>query len=464
MKQSRNKEIFLDEVCELIKAKNLHKQIKSELNDHIEDQMEAYIANGVDEEQALLKSIKDMGDPVLVGEQLNEAHKPLVEWSVLITTALFLLISGVMQYIFSIAQPISNNGHAIFFGRFLLYAPIGIVIFTSAYFFDYTILKKSPWLLYISYFLFMRIIFIISPLVNGAVYYGDFASLIFIPIFSGLVYRLSNMRYLGILLSGVVCMPPIIITLLIPSISNSLIIIISCLVILTSAIRRGLFRCSTKVGLGLVYIPTMLSAVFGFFLLLAQSPYRLQSLLSLFTLHPEPYGEGYRIAIAREIIRNARPFGSILVRKKPLEAILPSWNGEFSFAFLIGKLGYIPAALVIALVLFLLYRLFKISLGQTNILGRLVSLGCVSILLLQFVCSIFFNLGFYSLIIQTPPFLAYGFFSLAFTMWVLGLILSVYRSSNIVDNTLPSPMMKNNLIYIDGGKLIIDFSSIAFKR
>lgn len=464
MKQSKYKERFLDQVCQLIKIKNLHKQIKRELNDHIEDQREAYIAKGIDEEQALIKSIEDMGDPVLVGQQLNEAHKPLVEWSVLITTALFLLISGVMQYIFSTAQPISGNGQTIFFSRFLLYAPIGIAIFTIAYFFDYTLIKKYSWILFISYILFMIVIFITSPILNGAVFYADFPSLLFIPIFSGLVYRLSNMKYLGILLSGVVCLPAFIITLLIPAISNTLIIIISCLVILTSAIKGGLFRCNTKVGLGLVYIPTILSSVLGFFVLIAQNPYRLKRFMAFFTQNPDPEGASYQIAIAREIIFNAKPFGSILVKNKPLEALLPGWNSDFSFTFLIGKLGYIPAIMVIVLIFFLLYRLYKISLGQNNILGRLVSLGCLSILLLQFVCSILFNLGFYSIIIQAPPFLASGLINLAFTMGVLGLILSVYRRSNIVDTILPRPLLENDIIYIDDGKLIINFSSKGFKR
>jgi len=469
LNQFKDKERFLDLVCQSIKAKNLHKKIRKELDDHIEDQVEVYIAkNGMDENQALIKAIEDMGDPLLVGKELNDAHKPLVEWSVLITTALFLLISAGMQYLFSTIEPLWSNNQTILFNNFLLYAPIGIAIFGAAYFFNYTLISKYPWLFYIFYILLMIVIFFSSPVLNGTVSYAYFPSLLFVPIFSGLVHRLSSKGYLGILLSGVVCLPAFFMTLLIPSISNTLIIIISCLIVLTSAIRNGLFRCNTKAGLGLVYIPTIFSFIIGFFILIAQYPYRLKRFMAFITQHPDPEGLGYQTVIAREIISNAKPFGSILVRNQPLEALLPEWHSGFSFTFLIGKLGYVPAIIVGILILFLLYRLHRISTIQNNIFGRLVSLGCLSILALQFVCSILYNLGLYSLITQAPPFLSYGSISFAFTMGLLGLMLSVYRRSNIVDTSVPSPGLENNskddIVYFEDGKLVINLGRIWFKR
>lgn len=469
MNQFKDKESFLNLVCQSVRAKNLHKKIRKELSDHIEDQTEAYITKeGMDENQALIRAIEDMGDPLLVGKELNEAHKPLVEWSVLITTVLFLLISAGMQYLFSITESPWGNAQTILFSHFLLYAPIGIAIFGIAYFFNYTLLSKYSWLFYILYILLMIIAFISSPVVNGAIYYAyfSFPSLLFIPIFSGLVHRLSSKGYLGILLSGVVCLPAIFMTLLVPSISKTLIIIISCLIVLTTAIRNGLFSCNIKAGLGLVYIPTIFSFIIGFFILIAQVPYRLERFMYFINQHPDPKGLGYQTAIAREIISNAKPIGSILIKKQPIEALLPAWNSDFSFTFLIGKLGYVPAIVVVVLILFLLYRLHRISTNQNNILGKLVSLGCLSVLALQFICSILYNLGFYSIITQTPPFLSYGSISFAFTMGLLGLMLSVYRRSNIVDTSLQKPGLGNNfksdIVYFEDGKLIINFNNIRF--
>lgn len=463
MKQSKAKEMFLSLVCESIKAKNLHKKIRKELNDHIEDQKEAYIKKGMDEDEALIKSIKDMGDPTLVGKELNDAHKPLIEWSVLITTAIFLLISGGMQYIFSTVEPFTNSVQVEYFSGFLIYAPIGIVVFTIAYFIDYTLLKKYSKIFYIFYILLMIAVFNFSPILNGAIYYGPFASLLFVPIFSGLVYNFGKMNYLGILLSGALCMPPIMIALSIPSISTGLVIVISCLVVLTSAIRNGLFRCNTKIGLSLVYIPTIFSSILGFLLIIVRYPHRLARFLAIFNLNPDHPGL-YQVKIVRQIINNAKPFGSILIHKEPLEKYLPAWNSDYSFAFIIGKLGYVPAIMIGILIFFLLYRLYKISISQNNILGRLVSLGCLSILLLQFVCSILTNIGFYSMIYQVPPFLSYGAMSFTFTMLLLGLILSVHRRSNIVETPLPKPSFQNNIIHYEDGKLIIDFNRSIFKR
>ncbi|SKC81403.1 FtsW/RodA/SpoVE family cell cycle protein [Maledivibacter halophilus] len=469
MREFKDKENFLNLVCKRVKAKNLHKKIRKELNDHIEDQKEAYIVEGMDEKEALLKSIEDMGDPILIGKELNKTHKPLVEWSVLITTAIFLLISGGMQYLYSTVEPFSNSVQGEYFSGFLVYAPIGIVIFTIAYFFDYTLLKKYSWILYIAYILFMIAVFIFSPVINGAIYYGPFASLLFIPIFSGLVYNLGNMKYLGIILSGLLCIPPIIITLFIPSMSTGLVIVISCLVILTSVIKSGLFNCNTKLSLGLVYIPTILSSILVFFILIVQAPYRIKRLIPLFTQNADPKGLGYQVNIIRHIISNAKPIGTISIHKEPLEKYLPGWSSDFSFAFIIGKLGYIPAIVVGLLILFLLYRLYKISTRQNNILGKSVSLGCLSILLLQFIGSIVNNLGFYSIFTQAPPLLSYGAISFTFTMFLLGLILSVHRRSNIVNIPSPKPMFEktlfqNDIIHFEDGKLTIDFNKGLFKK
>ena len=52
---------FLDEVCSYIKCKEVHRDIREELGEHINDLKEENIQNGYDEEKALERAISVMG-------------------------------------------------------------------------------------------------------------------------------------------------------------------------------------------------------------------------------------------------------------------------------------------------------------------------------------------------------------------------------------------------------------------
>ncbi len=126
---------FLDLVCREIRFKSIHQSITKELTGHIEDQKEAYIQQGLDEKSALIKAVEQMGDPVKVGKQLNQAHRPKTEWSIVATMAALVMLGGSIQYFLSRANigPIRyilsetsiNQVGIDVFPSFILYAPVG---------------------------------------------------------------------------------------------------------------------------------------------------------------------------------------------------------------------------------------------------------------------------------------------------------------------------------------------------
>ncbi len=60
---------------------------------------EEYMAEGCGEEEAVGKAIARMGDPVLVGKQLHQVHKPRIEWGILGIVAVFSII-GLVTLVF----------------------------------------------------------------------------------------------------------------------------------------------------------------------------------------------------------------------------------------------------------------------------------------------------------------------------------------------------------------------------
>ena len=80
MMQSAQINKFIGTICGQVKFKRTHGLLSSELIAHIEDQKSAYIKAGFDEITAEEKAVEQMGDPVTVGEQLNQLHRKKYDW------------------------------------------------------------------------------------------------------------------------------------------------------------------------------------------------------------------------------------------------------------------------------------------------------------------------------------------------------------------------------------------------
>ena len=94
MAQSKIVRDFIEEVCCQVKAKKAHGLIGGELIAHIEDQTLAYIKEGMNETAAEIKAVEQMGNPVTVGENLNQIHRKKFEWVRLAVSIIVWVIAG----------------------------------------------------------------------------------------------------------------------------------------------------------------------------------------------------------------------------------------------------------------------------------------------------------------------------------------------------------------------------------
>ena len=67
---------YLEAVRQQIRWKKVQSLVLEEIKSHIIDQKDAFISDGLNEEEATDKAIAEMGDPNVVGEQLDRAHRP----------------------------------------------------------------------------------------------------------------------------------------------------------------------------------------------------------------------------------------------------------------------------------------------------------------------------------------------------------------------------------------------------
>ena len=71
-----NKDEYLKSVTEQISTPCVRDVIRRELAAHVQDQIDAFIEDGMEADEAEAAAVQDMGDPVEVGVALDELHKP----------------------------------------------------------------------------------------------------------------------------------------------------------------------------------------------------------------------------------------------------------------------------------------------------------------------------------------------------------------------------------------------------
>lgn len=95
MRQGKTIDGYLEAVAEQIKWKRARPVVTQELRQHLEDQRDAFAAEGQEDPEQL--AVEEMGDPVAIGAQLDGLHRPRPQWGLLMGTILLALLGTVLQ-------------------------------------------------------------------------------------------------------------------------------------------------------------------------------------------------------------------------------------------------------------------------------------------------------------------------------------------------------------------------------
>lgn len=124
-------------VCEQIRWKKAHSIISDEIENHIVDQRNEFISQGLDEELATDKAILEMGDPIIVGSELDSTYRPKIEWSVIAITGIMLLLGIGIRYF---VTPDYQMQYKLIDS--IVSTIIGMIFMAFAYFLDFSIIGK----------------------------------------------------------------------------------------------------------------------------------------------------------------------------------------------------------------------------------------------------------------------------------------------------------------------------------
>lgn len=420
-------EEYVDQACAQVRWKRAKEGLSMELRTHLLDQRDDLLADGMSEEEAQAESVRQMGDPVEVGTQLDRIHRPKPQWDLMVLVfglvVAGLVIQGTIMMEVEMPVDVVFASPWFFMERSVLWAVLGGILMLAVYWLDYTLLGRWATALCALWAGITAVSLPISRVMGGRAIDTYYLCLLTPVCMALLVYGMRGKGWKGLLVCwagmGVFAAE----AAMVPAVSLFMLMMTAGIVLILAAVWRGWLAVSKKSATAL----TLALGIGPAGCILIHSGYVRKRLVMMF--HPEldPMGKGYMAMVVRQMLQRARWLGKGALYEGPMYDI----HSDHFLTWVIYRLGWaVGLALVAALVLLLavaLRRCFR----QKGMLGFLLSLSAVLILGAETVVYVFHNLGFGLLASVALPFLSYGGRYMVINLFLAGLLMSVFREERL---------------------------------
>lgn len=422
---------YIENVCTHIKQREVHADIKLEILGHIEDLTSEYMEEGLSESDAIDRAIRDMGDSQIIGEQLNRIHRQSPDWGLVISVILFSGFGLGIIYSMHISGVFVGRGD--YFLKSLIFNIIGIGAAIVLYCFDYRRMKHYSKYLYGGTIFILILTIFIGKNIAGRPALEVFGRYIDISTISpyllaislcGIVDNYNFSEFKFTIKSILLYAGPLLILIFYPSYTSALIYTIVFAAIMVSA------------GMRIRYILTPLFAFMLFIVYSAfQSPYGKMRLLVFLMPSMDPNGAGYLPTRLKEIVFTSGLLGNGFDFNRRL---LPEMYTNTMAASVFYALGWLGGGILAALIIYFIFRLFKVFKGVKNSYGKLLIISSGTILSVQFVWSMLMLFGIVPVMDMSLPFMSYGGMQLILNMSLIGVVSSVHKRKSLDKSVLPS--------------------------
>ena len=448
---------YSNDVCEQIRWKKAKPSIALEIENHIYDQRDAYMADGENEENATKKAVAQMGDPVSVGREFDNVLKPKPQWTILIITGILMTIGMFISYYVNTSLDFAEGFKIV---PYIM--AFGILI--GCYFIDFTFLGRSPIQIYIITVVLSFIGLLLGIEVNGRAYLSfgysfplSYLALIFPFVFSLFVYAMRNKGLKGIILSGFSCIPMIIILMMVPSVIGIVLFMAVALIILYFFTAKGWFGVDKKQG----FIVITVSVFAVITLILFKMPeYVLDRLIYAFIPSDDIHGRGYIYHVISEYLSESSFFGkgNIPQGMGEISRYLPCINSDYSLIYIIHEFGFIVLVIAVVMLSLFLFTVFYKTYRQKNVLGSLIAVSVTGTFLFQILFSFLGTFGHAVGSSIGLPFISCGNTLIVINAALTGFLLSVFRTGYIYKESVSNDTVKrkNPIFSYSNGKFTIN--------
>ncbi len=445
-------EEYIGTLKEQIRNPKARQMVAKEMRNHIADQAREYELQGMEREKAVSEAVRQMGDPVAAGVDMDRIHRPRMNWMLFGIIVAFSILGLILQYtcFYGLGEELGeysltgmSKGN---FYRQCIYTLIGLGAMTGVCFLDYSRIGRYSKVLGF-FFLFGILIlcqngglsfvngsrswFVLIPVINGGYPYLKCLLYLFVPLFGGILYQNRGTGYRG-LLEGFVWIAALFLAgkVMGGGIGGTIDVIFVCAVMLFAAIGKGWFKIERKRLFAAAVLVTVFGSIFVWENLKVYQLYRIRGLFE------ENNEAGYLNMMLRRIVSNLSLNGNstaVLDSK----GLLP-WQTisgipyDFIFLQMASRLGIIKMLLICLGLAGFLWIMFQAVMRQKNQMGQMMGVGCVMILTWETVRTIVNNLGFFVASTNGLMFFSYGKGHTIVVYILLGVVLSIYRYKDLI--------------------------------
>lgn len=441
-----NIEEYLNMLADQIRCKTAKEPVKREVRAHIEDQTEAFIAEGMDEEDARDAAVLEMGDPVAVGGALDRIHRPRLPWKLLLFAAVLGAAGLLIQYFLQgWAQELPWTADISYRTQFF-YLAASVLVMVGVCYFDYSRAGYYAKQIYCVFLILLMVnTALFTKIVNGAsrwIYvFGVSVNvamllLLFIPLYAAILYSYRGQGYRRVMPAAVGwAVFPLFLALRCTSVFTFFLLYLVFLAVFAAAVCRGWFRVSKKVVLAGICTGTVLLVACGVWYILNYGPpYQAERLKFFFN---RGHSEAYQAVLLQKVFAGSKWIGAAAQEVRDQLSGTLSLH-DYTLAYIFAYCGILAGVLVVLLIVSLLAVFFRMALKQKNQMGMLMGFGCCAVFIFQVALYVADNLGI-SLLGSYCPFLTYGGSGMLVTYTLCGLMLSIYRYENTFPETEPAP-------------------------
>ncbi|WP_167957518.1 FtsW/RodA/SpoVE family cell cycle protein [Anaerosporobacter faecicola] len=426
-------EQYLKTVTEQIRCDKAKDMVARELMDHINDQKEVYIEEGIVEEEAYKKAVNEMGDPVEVGIALDRIHRPKMDVTMLILVLILSLVGTTLQYLM-----ITNMGNGFYQYNLhtqIIYVIVGFLTMMLFCFIDYTSIGLYGKLGAVAMILLLLVSATNGVLIDGQKGYlrflGTTISLhqlvfLYVPLFGGILYSYKNKGKIGFFKSCLWLGIPVLLTfkILELSLSISLFLIMSLQMLFVT--KRGWFSEFKKAKALIITIIMGLPIAIITYLAFYGATYQKARLLSVINTKSE---FSYLLNLLRKLL-----FSSNLIGKstKGIEASVYGLPSDYIVTYIFSYYGIVAAIILLSVLGVFIYKVIINSTRQKNQLGLAIGIGCSLALTIQIILYVLVNLTILPTIAVYLPLFSYGGTGTIVTYALIGILMSIYRYQNVL--------------------------------
>ena len=441
-------EEYLSELGGQIRDDQARSFVEDEVRCHIMDQAEAYESDGMVREDALITAVREMGDPVSVGIDLDKIHRPHMDWRFLVYVFFISILNLGIQYLINRYMPLESDGSVVthFSGTSTITTFVGLSTMLVMYRLDYTILAGRSRIAGLAYLIIIAILSgLCESYVNGGKTWisiddlsvSSFALMTaFLPLFAGILYdyrgkgksaivKILLWMFVPVSVGRCCCRLPF---------SSAIFILSAETILFILALYKGWYTVNIKaVLLGGVGITIILAAA-RLMLAAEYQKQRIMYWLAHFGIGNYSANADHTINYVCRQLTNVFAHSNVVRKSDEAIAImkeLPSFQGDLILGSVAATCGIIAAISLLVCLLVLSVYIFSISLRQRNALGYIIGCSCGVAIGLQSFANILAVFGILPFMFTFLPFFGGGFSTIVVDYALLGLVLSIYRYKDI---------------------------------